>query len=77
MHSEKTTCQRKQRYPSKESAKIAMRAAFEGETGLHVYPCRFCNGFHIGHASPMGRIDKLLRQIRTERRNRIANTERG
>lgn len=46
-------CGSKVRYPTREMAKDAMCSVIRNGRKhggwLHVYPCRFCGGFHYGH----------------------------
>jgi hypothetical protein len=44
---EKDSCERKHRFATKNAAKWA-RGRMK-ESGLRIYPCDFCGGFHIGH----------------------------
>ena len=46
-------CTGKMRHPDADGARIALGKLFRrvGYTGhMNVYRCRFCNGYHIGHA---------------------------
>lgn len=46
-------CKGKVRHLNPEGARIALAKLFYrvGYTGhMNVYRCRFCNGYHIGHA---------------------------
>ncbi len=41
-------CESKNRYPSRYDAQIAIDACAEhGTTGLHMYRCKYCNGWHL------------------------------
>jgi hypothetical protein len=43
-------CVGKVRHDSKEAAHAALGKTFNGSVrGLHLYHCRFCNGWHVGH----------------------------
>jgi hypothetical protein len=48
-------CSKKNRFDTRELAHAAMhrllRSGSKHGGWLHVYPCRFCNGYHFGHAS--------------------------
>lgn len=48
------SCDRKRRYATSAEAESTAqhRRAESGELDLEIYPCRFCNGWHIGHAQP-------------------------
>lgn len=48
------TCERKRRYEtSREAEDVARHRRQEsGELDLEIYPCAFCDGWHIGHAQP-------------------------
>lgn len=46
-------CAGKVRHASADFARVALAKLFQrvGYTGhMNVYRCRFCNGYHIGHA---------------------------
>ena len=46
-------CTGKVRHPDAAGARVALGKLFKraGYTGhMNVYRCRFCNGYHIGHA---------------------------
>lgn len=47
------SCENKRRYATSSEAESTARHRRE-ESGelLDIYPCRFCNGWHIGHAAP-------------------------
>lgn len=51
-------CGRKQRFESHTQAMDAMHSVIRaGKTRggwLHIYHCRFCNGYHFGHAIKQG-----------------------
>ncbi|MDP9068021.1 MAG: hypothetical protein M3N53_06710 [Actinomycetota bacterium] len=48
------SCETKRRYEtsSEAEATAAHRREESGELDLDIYPCRFCNGWHIGHVQP-------------------------
>lgn len=48
------SCDRKRRYATSAEAESTARHRREesGELDLDIYPCRFCHGWHIGHAQP-------------------------
>lgn len=53
-HVRRKQCEAKVRYPTAAVASVALRklkrrADFNGGL-VHVYPCRFCKGWHVGHA---------------------------
>ena len=42
------SCESKNRYRSRAEAEAAVAACAEyGTTGLHIYKCRYCNGWHL------------------------------
>ncbi len=43
-------CDKKKRYVTIEEANGARTSLWKnGERGLNIYKCQFCNGYHIGH----------------------------
>lgn len=48
------SCESKRRYATSSEAESTARHRREesGELDLDIYPCRFCNGWHIGHTQP-------------------------
>ena len=43
-------CERKQRYATRAEAQDAVRdCKRHGSRDLHVYPCPYCNGWHLTH----------------------------
>jgi len=48
-------CIRKKRYPTKDTAQVKLVYMQESngnrtrDENLEIYPCEFCNGYHIGH----------------------------
>ena len=51
------SCDRKRRYATSSEAQATAehRRRESGELDLEIYPCRFCHGWHIGHAGPRPR----------------------
>lgn len=53
-HIRRRQCGRKRRYQSPDQATAAMHAVIRAKKTrggfLHVYCCRFCRGYHFGHA---------------------------
>lgn len=47
--SEVNSCQGKKRYGKHHAARAAKYLREKGEN-VHVYGCRFCNWYHIGHS---------------------------
>jgi len=49
------SCQRKKRFPTSAAALDAMhqviRSGKKNGGYLHIYSCRFCGGYHFGHAA--------------------------
>lgn len=56
MKSEMRSCRMKRRYGSMEKAlrriSVKVRLGEVTQGYLHAYECRFCHGWHIGHAQP-------------------------
>lgn len=47
------SCESKRRYAtSSEAEATAQHRREESGEPLDIYPCRFCSGWHIGHAAP-------------------------
>ena len=53
------TCESKRRYAtSSEAERMAQHRREEsGERDLDIYPCPFCNGWHLGHSRKLPRTD--------------------
>jgi hypothetical protein len=43
-------CTSKATYVSRGEAKSLVRHGRQGYAGLHPYRCRYCDGWHLGHA---------------------------
>lgn len=46
---EQWACLRKRRYRRRSGATKAARAAQRSYGRMHVYRCRYCTGYHVGH----------------------------
>ena len=56
------SCSRKQRYETKKDASKAAQALFKYRfSKVHVYSCKFCGGFHVGHYPNFGRKPRRKR----------------
>jgi hypothetical protein len=45
-------CRRKVRYATQAEATAAeQQARRRGQTWLHTYRCRYCDGYHVGHVT--------------------------
>lgn len=55
-HIRRVSCSGKARHKTADFAEVAA-VKMRKKTGDHfnVYKCRFCNGYHIGHKSPVYR----------------------
>lgn len=42
-------CGAKTRYTSRHAAARGVRFLRERGADVHAYPCRYCNGWHVGH----------------------------
>lgn len=47
--SREVSCTGKQRYRSPSRARSAVRYLRQRGEVVHVYPCRYCHGWHVGH----------------------------
>ena len=48
---EQRSCRRKVRLRRRRAERAVDALHRAGEWGLHVYRCRFCGGWHVGHAT--------------------------
>lgn len=58
-------CKRKVRYGREKTAQNALaQMSKKGVTGLEAYLCKYCEGFHLGHAWSRGRVERLIIAIK-------------